>query len=175
MANITASGWQASALTVLRSSAGAGSRTGRENLVKIQFFSDDHGAGLYPSNGIPAPGPSLVGLRKIDYVIPISPLFSNRSPVTTYGVSDRKCFMWGVYIPSQGVSGATSAAGGLSMRLVGGIPLASGTGDPTWAGAAPSFADRAYLRELTTDISASQLAPTTAAAHLVGYAIFGEI
>lgn len=176
MVDITATGWQASALTVLQSFAGAGARTGRENLVQIKFYPDDHtGARVYPSNGIPAPGPSLVGLREIDYIIPLSPLFSLRGPVTTYGVSDRKCFMWGVYHPSKSASGVTSLSGGYTFRVVGGVPLASGTGDPTWAGANPSFGLRAMLRELTTNIAASQLAPTTAAAGLIGYAIFGEL
>lgn len=72
MADLTASGWQPSNISVLETERfGIGVR---KTLVKMVVCASDFGAGVMPFEGMPPPAPSLVGLKgSISYIIPVCP------------------------------------------------------------------------------------------------------
>lgn len=171
MADMTVSGWdQATACKVVRRARLWPG--GAEYVVKLNFLVNSWAAGRYPSNGIPLPKASQVGLTRIDYVIPICPLIDNRSSVTTFV---RHGFQWGAHLPCGGVSGVTSARGPITMRVIAGIPKPSGSNATDFSGTNPSLGARSHFRESITDHLASQYGATAVAAYLYTYAVFGEL
>lgn len=174
MGDLVVSGWLPTNVKVLRQTFAAGALPVRENVVRLVFHADSFAAAnlAYPTNGIPLPGPALVGLQRIDYVIPICPLIDARAAATNF---QRYGYVWGAYLPCGGISGATSARGPISMRLLVGVPKVSGSGATDFAGTNPSLGTRSHFREATTDIGASNISPTAGPAGYITYAVFGEM
>lgn len=108
MVDMTVSGWYPSNVQVLRSWRPWGPQGLRHALVELQMLATNFAAGAacYPTDGIPAPGPTLVGMREsIEYIIPISP-FTRVSGSGQPSLPARS-IPWGCQPPTYGVSGGT--------------------------------------------------------------------
>lgn len=106
--DMTASGWYPSNVQVLRSWRPWGPHGLRQALVEMQMLATNFGGGgdFYPTNGIPAPAPTLVGFREsIEYIIPVSPFMR----VSGNGMPSlpANALPWGCQPPTYGVSGGT--------------------------------------------------------------------
>lgn len=75
--------WQASDVQVLDSMRPWGAGAKRQVLAKLTFHTNGiSGAALtYPSDGLPAPAPTLFGMRgAVNYLIPLGPFMSPAYP-----------------------------------------------------------------------------------------------
>lgn len=163
MVDMTASGWYPSNVQVLRSWRPWGPRGQRQNLVELQLNATNFngGAACYPTNGIPAPGPTLVGLREsIEYIIPIS-AFQRVSGAGQPSLPAR-ALQWGCQPPTYGVSGGT-VTNPVKIRVYG-VRIA--TGATGGAGAEATYISPA---EFVTLYTASTIFSTDA---LKAYGIF---
>ena len=124
VADITASGWAAGSATdgsgaavqVLRTWRPWGPQGGRHALVQLNFAASNFGdaSGGYPTNGIPAPNPSLVGFRDhISYIIPVSPFFRKKGPGVLTGP-----VIWGCVPPTYGASTGTAQVNTCFIRVM---------------------------------------------------------
>lgn len=181
MADMTASGWEpAGAVVILQKSRANGARVGRRALVQLNMRASWFGTGAvnFPSDGVPAPAPSLVGFRKaISYIIPLGPFVgaagvgpsvvsvSDASALAAGGLG-RKVLPWGCVVPSAGT--AEHDNGSPYLRFLGGPPVATAAG-----GASPSLGNAgSFTRGLTTEIAVTTVIVTGIT--LTAYAIFVE-
>ena len=125
MADMAASGWVASDISILKSMRSWGPGNQRAALVQINMAASNWGTEVYPGEGIPAPLPSMVGFREyIDYIIPLG-AFTGAVAVTRW-------VGWGCVPPTYGVSGGTVSTG-VRLKVAGFINSAV----PTDANASP--------------------------------------
>ncbi len=125
MADMTASGWYASNVRVIKSWRGWGPGVAKQSLVEMVLEATNFGGGahLYPGDGIPAPAPSLVGFQHaVEYIIPVSPFHGTTAAA--------RWIPWGCVPPTFGASGGTVSTGAkIRMQgLIGATP----SGGPTY-------------------------------------------
>lgn len=161
---MTASGWYPSDVTVLRSWRPWGPEGQRQNLVQLQLEATNFGGGAdtYPTDGIPAPDPSVVGFREnISYIIPVSPFFAKAGPGAGPSLNGG-AMVWGCFPPTFGASGA-GTNNACKLRFAA-IRLAT-----TVSGGPGAEATDIRQREFVTLYTASTMFSTDA---LVAYGIF---
>lgn len=148
MAAFAPTDWNATDVQVLRSSRPWGVNQGREVLAKLTFHTNGASlAGLtYPSDGLPVPAPSLLGMREtVEYVIPLGPFTPAAYPASII-------YPWQAMQPATG-----TPTRGARIRLTRYKP-------------ATALSQVVTDWEFTTG-GVTLIAPTTATSGLVGYLI----
>lgn len=167
MAVMTATGWDpARAITIIKRTRRFGARVSKRVLIQMEFNPTNFGDGAqtYPSNGMPCPSPSTVGLNSIYYIIPISPFVRTAGNGPTTFTS--RAFPWGCAVPTWGTSGAAAQTITPVMRLICGPAVVTGP-----SGANALMQARSLCNELTTDTAASDICPTAAALMAFGMVV----
>lgn len=171
MVDMTATGWDpAGAVNIVRRHRPWGPNGERQNVIQLNFTATNFGDGahVYPSAGIPAPGPSTCGLREyISYMIPFGPfMLAGGAGAPSVPVH---MLPWGVMVPTGGVSGAVAPRNSPLIRV---FTVRTGTDATGGAGAEPLLGGIVKLREFTTAVVVSDIAVTgltyTAFAMVVG-------
>ena len=123
MADMAASGWVASDISILKSMRSWGPGNQRAALVQINVLASNWGTEVYPGEGIPAPLPTMVGFREyVDYIIPLGAF--------TGATANARWLSWGCVPPTYGVTGGTVSTGP-RLKVVG-LGGASPSGGPTF-------------------------------------------